>query len=287
MRAVEIERLSFTYSKKTPFEKKALDDITLSIEEGEFVGVIGETGSGKSTLIQHINGLIKVQEGKLSVLGRDASDKHNLKRLRFDAGMVFQYPEYQLFADAVSDDVAFGPKNMKLDKAEIDRRVRRSMQLVGLDYDAFAARSPFELSGGEKRRAAIAGVIAMEPKILILDEPTAGLDPAGRQEILDLIVKLKAEVSPTVILVSHNMDEIARVASRILVLHNGKIIADGTPKAVFSNPDYLDNTGLDLPAAARIANALRARGVAVPRSVVAPSELIEALKALKGGGADV
>ena len=190
MQAVELKHLTFIYSKKTPFEKRALDDVNLSVEEGTFLGVIGETGSGKSTLIQHLNGLIKVQDKKTSsvvVNGLDATDKRTLKKLRFEVGIVFQYPEYQLFEDTVAKDVAFGPKNMKLPKEEIDARVRRALGVVGLKYEEFAERSPFELSGGEKRRVAIAGVIAMQPKILVLDEPVAGLDPVGRTEILALI----------------------------------------------------------------------------------------------------
>ena len=226
MRAIEIRNLTFTYSKKTPFEKMALKNITFNVEEGETLGIIGQTGSGKSTLIQHLNGLIRMKNGEGTILGRDIKDKTILKDLRFDVGMVFQYPEYQLFADTVALDVAFGPKNMKLEKDEIDRRVRRALDLVGLPYDKFANRSPFELSGGEKRRAAIAGVIAMEPKILILDEPTAGLDPQGREDILELIKQLKKEVSPTIIIVSHNMDEIAKMADHIIVMSEGYIIYD-------------------------------------------------------------
>ena len=229
MRAVELKGLTYTYSVKTPFEKRALDNVSLAVEEGEFVGLIGATGSGKSTLIQHLNGLVKVQQGEVSVEGMNASDKKTLKKLRFTVGMVFQYPEYQLFEDTVAKDVAFGPKNMKLDKEEVERRVRRAMEVVGLPYEEFAERSPFELSGGEKRRAAIAGVIAMEPKILVLDEPVAGLDPVGRREILALVRKLHEEVSPTVIMVSHYMDDIAEMADRIVALKEGRIVADGSP----------------------------------------------------------
>ena len=262
MRAVELKGLTYTYSVKTPFEKRALDNVSLAVEEGEFVGLIGATGSGKSTLIQHLNGLVKVQQGEVSVEGMNASDKKTLKKLRFTVGMVFQYPEYQLFEDTVAKDVAFGPKNMKLDKEEVERRVRRAMEVVGLPYEEFAERSPFELSGGEKRRAAIAGVIAMEPKILVLDEPVAGLDPVGRREILALVRKLHEEVSPTVIMVSHYMDDIAEMADRIVALKEGRIVADG-------------------PTAARIADSLAERGIDLPRTIVTARELADALAAYR------
>lgn len=285
MRAIEIKDLTFTYSKKTPFEKMALKNITFNVEEGETLGIIGQTGSGKSTLIQHLNGLIKMKNGEGTILGKDIKDKKILKELRFDVGMVFQYPEYQLFADTVALDVAFGPKNMKLEKDEIDRRVRRALDLVGLPYDKFAERSPFELSGGEKRRAAIAGVIAMEPKILVLDEPTAGLDPQGREEILDLIKQLKKEVSPTIIIVSHNMDEIAKMADHIIVMSEGYIIYDGTPIEVFTRPDFKEKTELDLPMATRIADTLQERGINIP-DVVTVEALVEELAKLKKGGCE-
>ena len=285
MRAIEIRDLTFTYSKKTPFEKMALKNITFNVEEGETLGIIGQTGSGKSTLIQHLNGLIRMKNGEGTILGRDIKDKKILKDLRFDVGMVFQYPEYQLFADTVALDVAFGPKNMKLEKDEIDRRVRRALDLVGLPYDKFANRSPFELSGGEKRRAAIAGVIAMEPKILILDEPTAGLDPQGREDILELIKQLKKEVSPTIIIVSHNMDEIAKMADHIIVMSEGYIIYDGTPIEVFTQPDFKEKTELDLPMATRIADTLQEKGINIP-DVVTVDALVEELAKLKKGGCE-
>ena len=285
MRAIEIRDLTFTYSKKTPFEKMALKNITFNVEEGETLGIIGQTGSGKSTLIQHLNGLIRMKNGEGTIFGRDIKDKKILKDLRFDVGMVFQYPEYQLFADTVALDVAFGPKNMKLEKDEIDRRVRRALDLVGLPYDKFANRSPFELSGGEKRRAAIAGVIAMEPKILILDEPTAGLDPQGREDILELIKQLKKEVSPTIIIVSHNMDEIAKMADHIIVMSEGYIIYDGTPIEVFTRPDFKEKTELDLPMATRIADTLQERGIDIP-DVVTVEALVEELAKLKKGGCE-
>lgn len=285
MLAVELKDLTYTYSVKTPFEKRALDRVNLAVEEGEFVGLIGATGSGKSTLIQHLNGLVKVQEGEVRVAGMNASDKKTLKSLRFTVGMVFQYPEYQLFEDTVAKDVAFGPKNMKLEKDEIDRRVRRAMEVVGLPYSEFAERSPFELSGGEKRRAAIAGVIAMEPKILVLDEPVAGLDPVGRREILALVKKLHEEVSPTVIMVSHYMDDIAEMADRIVALKEGRVVADGTPAEVFGAREELAAAGLALPTAARIVDRLAARGISLPRTIVTPRELADALAAYKSGGA--
>lgn len=293
MSAIEIKNLTYVYSPKTPFEKVALSDINLTIEEGQFVGIVGATGSGKSTLIQHLNGLVKVQDKKKSsvvVNGMSATDKKTLKNLRFEVGMVFQYPEYQLFADTVEKDVAFGPKNMKLEKDEIDRRVRRAIEVVGLDYDTFAHRSPFELSGGEKRRVAIAGVIAMEPKILVLDEPVAGLDPQGREEILALVKKLQKEVSPTVIMVSHNMDDIAVIADRIVALKDGKLIADGTPKEVFSNRKLIEETGLDVPCATRISDMLIARGIDLPRDIISMDELclkLAEIKAKEGGNEHV
>ena len=277
MSAITLKNLSYTYSKKTPYEKRALDNINLEIQEGEFVGLVGATGSGKSTLIQHLNGLIKTQEGEVEVAGMNAKDKKTLKRLRFTVGMVFQYPEYQLFEDTVAKDIAFGPKNMKLSKEEIDRRVRNAMEVVGLPYEIFAERSPFELSGGEKRRAAIAGVIAMEPQILVLDEPVAGLDPAGRREILELIAKLKKEVSPTIIMVSHYMDDIAAMATRIVALKDGKIVADGAPERVFGDREKAREAGLDLPSAAKIADRLRARGIDVSTEIVTLGQLAEAL----------
>lgn len=284
MSAVEIKHLTYVYSKKTPFEEKALDDVSLCIEEGSFVGIVGATGSGKSTLIQHLNGLIKVQDKKVSsvvVDGMSATDKKTLKKLRFEVGMVFQYPEYQLFADTVEKDVAFGPKNMGLQKDEIEKRVRKALDVVGLEYEKFASRSPFDLSGGEKRRVAIAVVIAMQPKILVLDEPVAGLDPAGREEILGLVKKLQKEVSPTIILVSHNMDDIAVLADRIIALQDGKIVMDGTPKEVFSDREKVRQVGLDVPYATTLADRFIARGINLPRDIISLDELADELGKIK------
>ena len=287
MQIVELKNLTYIYSKKTPFEKRALDDINLSVEEGTFLGIIGETGSGKSTLIQHLNGLIKVQDKKVSsvvVNGLSATNKKTLKQLRFEVGIVFQYPEYQLFEDTVKKDVAYGPKNMKLPPEEIDARVRRALEVVGLKYEEFAERSPFELSGGEKRRVAIAGVIAMQPKVLVLDEPVAGLDPVGRAEILALIKQLQQDVSPTIIMVSHNMDDIAVLADRIIAMHNGRIELDGTPEEVFCNREKIKEIGLDLPLATRLRDKLVESGVSLPDGIVTPKQLEKALSDLKHGG---
>ena len=288
MEAIKIEALTHVYSKKTPSEKVALDNINLSIEEGEFVAIVGHTGSGKSTLVQHFNGLIKPHKkgknGKVEVYGRATTEKKGLKQLRYDVGMVFQYPEYQLFEDTVAKDVAFGPKNMKLQKDEIDKRVRKSLELVGLSYDDFAERSPFELSGGEKRRVAIAGVIAMEPKILVLDEPFAGLDPEGVREISQLILKLKREVCPTVITVTHDMDSATELADRIVALYNSKIVADGTPREVFGDRELIKEIGLDVPFVARVVDRLAEKGIVLDRSILTKEELTAELERIKTGG---
>ena len=292
MQAIKIEALTHIYSKKTPSEKVALDNVNLSIEEGEFVAIVGHTGSGKSTLVQHLNGLIKPHKkgkmGRVEIYGRATTEKKGLKQLRFDVGMVFQYPEYQLFEDTVAKDIAFGPKNMKLDKDEIDRRVRKSLELVGLPYDDFAERSPFELSGGEKRRVAIAGVIAMEPKILVLDEPFAGLDPEGVREITELILKLKREICPTIITVTHDMDSASTLADRVVALCGGKIVADGTPKEVFGNRALIKEIGLDVPFVARVVDRLEKEGIVIDKNVLTIEELAAELERIKtGGGANV
>ena len=258
---------------KTPYAKTALDNISFSIEDGELFGIIGSTGSGKSTLIQHFNGLLRATSGKITVNGIDLSKKKfDYKTLRSEVGLVFQYPEYQLFDETVKSDVAFGPKNLKLPQEEIDARVREAIELVGLNYDEVAEKAPFDLSGGQKRRVAIAGVIAMRPKILVLDEPSAGLDPKGKKEILDLIQRLR-DTSPTVIIISHDMDEIAGIADRIAVLDKGKLLHVLPPEKLFEMEDEITRLGLDLPETVKIYKALKERGITLPRMPVRKTEL--------------
>lgn len=275
--SIVIENLSYVYSPKTPFEHKALDNISLTVEDGDFLGIIGATGSGKSTFIQHLNGLIKLTSGKITVDGIELHNKPDLKKLRAEVGMVFQYPEYQLFDETVEKDVSFGPKNLGLKKDEIAERVKEAVETVGLDYEQFKERSPFELSGGQKRRVAIAGVIAMRPQILVLDEPTAGLDPVGRIEMFDLIAKLKETTVKTIIMVSHNMDEISEVANKIAVLEHGKLRFHGTPKELFKNAEELEEIGLDIPTAIKLKNELKARGVELSDDIVTANDFVEAV----------
>lgn len=275
--SIVIENLSYVYSPKTPFEHKALDNISLTVEDGDFLGIIGATGSGKSTFIQHLNGLIKLTSGKITVDGIELHNKPDLKKLRAEVGMVFQYPEYQLFDETVEKDVSFGPKNLGLKKDEIAERVKEAVETVGLDYEQFKERSPFELSGGQKRRVAIAGVIAMRPQILVLDEPTAGLDPVGRIEMFDLIAKLKETTVKTIIMVSHNMDEISEVANKIAVLEYGKLRFHGTPKELFKHAEELEEIGLDIPTAIKLKNELKARGVELSDDIVTANDFVEAV----------
>lgn len=279
--SIVINNLSYVYSPKTPFEKTALKDITFTINDGDFFGVIGHTGSGKSTLISHLNGLIKTMSGSLTVNGFDLTKKYDYKKLRSEVGMVFQYPEYQLFDETVEKDVSFGPKNLGLPDSEIKERAAAAIRLVGLDYDKIKYRSPFELSGGQMRRVALAGVLAMRPKILILDEPTAGLDPRGKKEILDLVLKVKEEC-PTIVMISHNMDEIADYCNRIAVLSKGTLQGVFTPKELFGHADLIENLGLRLPTPAYIAHRLRERGFDIDASD--EESLIKAILARKGGG---
>ncbi len=287
MPVIRTENLSHLYSVGTPFEKAAIKNINLEIQQGEFVGVIGHTGSGKSTLIQHFNGLLKPSHGKIYLDGKDIwADKSELRDLRFQVGLVFQYPEYQLFEETVYKDIAFGPKNMGLDEQEVDRRVHEAAALVGLKPDLLQ-KSPFDLSGGQKRRVAIAGVIAMEPKVLILDEPTAGLDPRGRDLILEEIKQYHQEKKSTVLLVSHSMEDIAKYASRVLVMNQAEVFAYDTVDAVFSQVDQLRRLGLGVPQITRIFDRLKQDGFAVDTNVYnidrAEQEILKKL----GKGGDV
>ena len=276
--SIVVKNLSYTYGVDSPYEKKALNNINLTINEGDFLGIIGHTGSGKSTFIQHINGLIKVQEGEIQVfdvkLTNAKKPKPDLRALRNNVGMVFQYPEYQLFEDNVFKDVAFGPKNQGLSTEEIAQRVEEAINLVGLDYETIKDRAPFELSGGQKRRVAIAGIIAMKPKVLILDEPTAGLDPYGKEQILALISHLKEKSSSTIIVISHDIDEITRFATRLIVFNDGEIAFDIPMKELFKQREELVKMGLDIPLAVQIANSLRENGVAVSDDVVTIQDLL-------------
>ena len=261
MSVIRTENLTYTYSQGTPFEKTAVKDVNIEIEEGELVGIIGHTGSGKSTLIQHLNGLIKPTSGKIFIDGADIHDKDiKLRDVRFKVGLVFQYHEYQIFEETVYKDIAFGPTNMGLDEGEIDKRVRETAKLVGID-DSLLNKSPFELSGGQKRRVAIAGVMAMRPKVLILDEPTAGLDPRGREMILGQIKHYHEETGSTVLLVSHSMEDVARFAQKILVMNKGEVFCYDTPPAVFARADEIAAIGLSVPQITKVFSMLRSRGI--------------------------
>ena len=282
---IRVEGLTHTYGQDTPFCRSAVDGVSLEIYRGEFLGIIGHTGSGKSTLIQHLNGLLQPTVGKIYLDGRDIwADPKKIRDVRFRVGLVFQYPEYQLFEETVYRDIAFGPKNMKLSEAEVDERVREAARFVGIGEELFE-KSPLELSGGQKRRIAIAGVIAMRPKVLILDEPTAGLDPGGCEGILKNVLDYRRQTGSTVLFVTHSMDDAARIADRLIVFHEGGIAMDGTPDEVFSRARELTEMGLDVPQPAAIAAALRERGAALPESVYTAQQLHEAVLALlrKGG----
>lgn len=258
---IKVENLVHIYSKGTVFQHVALDDISFTIDDGEFVGIIGHTGSGKSTLIQHLNGLLKPTSGKIYIDDVDINSKDvELKYIRQKVGLVFQYPEHQLFEETVYKDVAFGPTNLKLSEKEIEERVRTSLELVGLDYEEIKDKSPFDLSGGQKRRVAIAGVLAMKPKILILDEPTAGLDPRGRDEILNEIKLLHKKEKLTIILVSHSMEDIARLVDKILVMNKGKIQFFDTPRKIFKEAETLERIGLGIPQVSDLVRQLRKKG---------------------------
>lgn len=260
---VKVENITHIYAEGLPDESIAIQDVSFEIFDGEFVGIIGHTGSGKSTLLQHLNGLLKPKTGKVYIDDVEiTTSKAELKKVRKKIGMVFQYPEYQLFEDTVSADVAFGPKNLGLDEEEIQKRVRKGIELVGLDYESVADKSPFELSGGQKRRAAIAGVVAMEPKVLILDEPTAGLDPKAHKDILDMIISIHEQHADNItILVSHNMRDIAKLCSKVLVMNKGQLVMMGTPKEIFSRYDELTKMGLAVPPVAEFMHKLADGGL--------------------------
>ncbi len=283
MPIIQVKSLTHVYSQGTPFEKVAIDHIDLDFEQGEFVGILGHTGSGKSTFIQHLNGLLSPTQGSVVVEGVDiASSKQAAHEARFKVGLVFQYPEYQLFEETVYKDIAFGPGNMRLSVQEIDERVREAAGFAGVPEYLFEA-SPLELSGGQKRRVAIAGVMAMRPKVLILDEPTAGLDPSGRDSILENIGYYHRSTGATVILISHSMDDLARTASRLVVFNQGRVALDGTPEQVFAHAGQLKDMGLTVPMATEIALALRRRGVDIPESIYTINYLRKALISLREG----
>ncbi|MBQ9251229.1 MAG: energy-coupling factor transporter ATPase [Clostridia bacterium] len=276
--SIEVRHLTHTYGEGSAISTVALDDVSFAIEPGEFIGIVGHTGSGKSTLVQHLNGLLKPTSGQVLVDGQDLNGEGvNRRALRQRIGLVFQYPEYQLFEETVAKDIAFGPKNQGLSSEEIDRRVRKAMDSVHLDYAKYAEQSPFELSGGQMRRVAIAGVLAMEPEVLILDEPTAGLDPRGRDRILSMLEELRAKDHTTILMVSHSMEDMARLATRLLVISEGKLVADGSPREVFARRDLMTSIGLDIPESAKLCAALRAAGYDLPADLYRPEELKEQL----------
>lgn len=283
--SIVIEHLNYVYMQGGPYETRALDDVSLTIHDGEFIGLIGHTGSGKSTLVQHLNGLILPTSGKITVDGMDLAEKGTDRRaIRRRVGLVFQYPENQLFEETVAKDIAFGPKNLGLGEEEIDRRVRTAMRRVALDYDKLAQRSVFELSGGQMRRVAIAGVLAMEPQTLVLDEPCAGLDPRGREEILGLISDLHRESGATIVMVSHSMDDVAALAERVIVMNHGKVAMDGVPREIFSRGEELRAIGLDVPQAVELAQKLREKGFDVPEGIYKIEEVRAAVETIVGKG---
>ena len=289
MAIIKTENLNYVYSEKTPFEKSALKNVNIEIEEGEFVGIIGHTGSGKSTLVQHFNGLVKPTSGKIFVDGKDIwENEKDIASLRFKVGLVFQYPEYQLFDETVASDIAFGPRNMGLDDEEIKARVQMAAHYVGLT-DEILAKSPFDLSGGQKRRAALAGVLAMKPKVLILDEPTAGLDPIGRDTILSRISKFREESNTTVLLVSHSMEDVAKVADKVLVMNQGQAVMYDTVEKVYAHSDELHEMGLNVPHITKVVSKLRKNGVDIPAGIYTVDKAYEAILELfkKGGKIDV
>lgn len=279
---IVVEKLNHAYMEGSGLAHDALKDITLTVKDGEFLGLIGHTGSGKSTFVQHLNGLLQPSSGKVVVDGFDMADKKQRMQGRRLVGMVFQYPEYQLFEETVAKDIAFGVKNMGVSEAEAMERADEAMALVGLAPERFRDKSPFEISGGEKRRAALAGIIVMRPKYLVLDEPMAGLDPLGRRDILDTIDNLRATLGCAVVMVSHSMDDMADRAERVAVLSNGSLLRIGTTAEIFGDAEFLIESGLDVPQVSRLAITLRARGIALPETIYAMDEMELALLKLLG-----
>lgn len=286
--SLEVKHVFYTYQEGSPTESHALQDICLNVDEGEFLGIVGHTGSGKSTLIQHLNGLLKPTKGDVLVDGLNINRKEakgKLKELRMKVGIVFQYPEYQLFEETVEQDISFGPRNLGLSDTEVKQRVKESMELLKLDYKTLRKQSPFDLSGGQKRKVAIAGVLAMKPKYLVLDEPTAGLDPRGREEFLEQITMLHRQ-GMTIVMVSHSMDDIARYAQQMIVMDHGRIKLQGTPQEVFSQPDVLDAAGVGVPSLTRLLLRLKEQGLDVRTDLIhidaIRDEILRAL-ATRGG----
>lgn len=272
--SIQVNNITHIYSEGLPQESVALEDVSFSAEDGQFVGIIGHTGSGKSTLVQHLNGLLKPKTGSIIVSGTDITGNGVVMRdIRRKIGLVFQYPEYQLFEETVAKDVAFGPGNLGLSQEEITERVNEALNLVGLP-ESVAEMSPFDLSGGQKRRAAIAGVLSMRPEVLVLDEPIAGLDPLGRHEILSLVENYRRKYGATVILVSHNMDDVADIAERVIVMNKGAVALDGSPRQVFSQTEQMRSMGLDVPQVAILADLLRSRGMDVPQGIITEQEML-------------
>ncbi len=274
--SIKIENLTYIYNPNSPFETKALDNVNLQIKSGEFIGLIGHTGSGKSTLIQHLNGLIRPTSGKIIIKGTDITEKTvKLRDIRRKVGLVFQYPEHQLFEETIYKDIAFGPQNLGLSETEVEERVREAMELVKLPFDELKDRSPFELSGGQRRRVAIAGVFAMKPEVLILDEPTAGLDPRTRDEILEEIRTLHSLYKNTVILVSHSMEDVAKLVGRIIVMHSGKIALSGTPRDVFKEAEILESIGLGIPQISYLIRSLKEKNINIKEDIFTVEEAKE------------
>ena len=290
--SIEVKNISYIYMPKSPYERLALDDVTITIPEGEITAIAGHTGSGKSTLIQHLNGLINPSSGSVLVDGVDIAGKgKDARAARRLVGMVFQYPEHQLFEETVEQDIAFGPKNYGLTPEEVKERVRFAMDFVQLDYDEYSQRSPFQLSGGQMRRTAIAGVVALRPKYLVLDEPTAGLDPRGREELMQRILKLHRQEKNTIVLVSHSMDDIAKFADNVVIMNRGRVLMEGTPREVFVREDFIRQAGLDVPQITNIVKALKAGGMDIPSDIYTMDEAVDAIvRAMRGknmaGGAE-